>query len=368
MIVVGGGYVACEFAAIMNGLGTQVIQLYRGEQILRGFDDDLRDHVADGDARPRHRARGRARRGRRSSATDDGLRGAGSTTARRTSSTRCCSPPAATRTPPGSGSRRSGVGIAANGAVEVDDWSQTAVPSIYAVGDVTDRLALTPVAIREGQAFAETVFARPAAPGRPQPGPDRGLHPARGGAVGLTEAAAAERGPVESLRDPLPADAEHARRPRRAHADEARGRRRRAAGCSACHLVGPGAAEMIQLAAIALRMGATKEDFDRDDGGASDRRRGAGHHADTGPDDVLKCRPEGSHATSGHENERRGRLNALQQQRRSLGRRRRRWRRRQEGRRPGPGAAAAAAAAAAGRAGSRRCPTSTRSCARARSS
>ena len=146
----------------MNGLGTHVTQLYRGDQILRGFDDDLRDHVADA-----MRARGivleiqrdvaRIEQGRR--------RAEGHARQRRDAprSTRCCSPPGATRTPPASGSRRSACGSRANGAVEVDDWSQTAVPSIFAVGDVTDRAALTPVAIHEGAGLRRDGVRRPAA-------------------------------------------------------------------------------------------------------------------------------------------------------------------------------------------------------------
>ena len=98
----------------------------------------------------------------------------------------------------------------ANGAVKVDQWSQTAVPSIYAVGDVTDRHALTPVAIAEAQAFAETVFE-----GRPRP-VDHSLVPTavftrpEAAAVGLTEAAAAKRGPVESYETRFRPLAEHA--------------------------------------------------------------------------------------------------------------------------------------------------------------
>ena len=140
-----------------------------------------------------------------------------------------------TRTPRASGSRRSACGSAPNGAVAVDDWSQTAVPSIYAVGDVTDRDALTPVAIREGQAFADTVFAGAARPRRPRPDPDGGLHPARGRDRRPDRGARrAPAGPVEIYRAALPAAAQHALRPAGADADEARRRRRRAARCSAC--------------------------------------------------------------------------------------------------------------------------------------
>ena len=259
LAIVGGGYVACEFAGIMNGLGTRVIQIYRGEQILRGFDDDLRAHVADA---MRHRGvvleieRDVARVDR----AEHGLRvtldnGEGHTvdqvlfaTGRNPSSG-------------GMGLEELGVEIAANGAIRVDAWSQTRVPSIFAVGDVTDRLPLTPVAIREGQAFAETVFgARPVRP-------DHALVPTavftrpEVGTVGLSEADARRAGPVAIYRArfrPLQntlAGREERMLMKLVVSEEDR----RVLGC---HIAGPGAAEMVQLAAVALKMGATKEDFD----------------------------------------------------------------------------------------------------------
>jgi glutathione reductase (NADPH) len=155
-----------------------------------------------------------------------------------------------------------GVRLTPGGAVAVDAYSQTAAPSIYAVGDVTDRLQLTPVAIREGQAFADTVFR-----GRPTK-PEHVLVPSAVftrpeiGAVGATEAEARAAGPVEVYRTVF--------RPMQnvlAGRDErmlmklvVAAETRRVLGA---HVVGPAAAEMIQLAAVALRMGATKEDFDR---------------------------------------------------------------------------------------------------------
>jgi glutathione reductase (NADPH) len=144
----------------------------------------------------------------------------------------------------------------------VDEWSQTAVPSVYAVGDVTDRINLTPVAIREGHAFADTVFgARPVKA-------DHALVPSavftrpEFGTVGLTEEAARAAGPIEVYATAFrPMRSAFAGRPERAlmklvvAADT-----RKVLGC---HIVAPEAGEMIQLAAVAIRMGATKEDFDR---------------------------------------------------------------------------------------------------------
>jgi glutathione reductase (NADPH) len=260
MIVVGGGYVACEFAGIMNGLGTHVTQLYRGDQILRGFDDDLRDHLAAA-----MRARGVALEIQRDVAgvarADDGLK-----VTLDNGETHVVDQVlfATGRNPntAGLGLEELGVGIAANGAVEVDAWSQTAVPSIYAVGDVTDRVPLTPVAVHEGHAFAETVFG--AKPRRS----DHELIPTavftqpEAGTLGLSEKDARARGPVEVYRAVFrPLLNTLSGRPERmlmklvVAADS-----RKVVGV---HIVGHGAGEMIQLAGVALRMGATKEDFDR---------------------------------------------------------------------------------------------------------
>jgi glutathione reductase (NADPH) len=258
--IIGGGYVASEFAGIMNGLGTAVTQIYRGEQILRGFDDDLRDAVATA-----MRDRGIILEIERDvvaiERADDGF-------CVRLDNGECPEVDqvlfATGRLPntDGLGLAPLGVAIGHNGAVVVDDWSQTAVPSIYAIGDVTDRVALTPVAIREGQAFAETVFG-----GRPTRF-DHSLIPSavftqpEGGTIGLTEAEARARGPVEVYRTSF-----------RPLASTLSGRMERMmmklvvdAGSRkvlGVHLVGHGSGELIQVAAIAIGMGATKEDFDR---------------------------------------------------------------------------------------------------------
>ncbi|MFO1144467.1 MAG: glutathione-disulfide reductase [Amaricoccus sp.] len=260
ILITGGGYIGCEFAGIMNGLGTEVTQVYRGDQILRGFDDDVRVHVA--------RAMGERgivlemqreiaaieRAGERLRATLDN----GAThlvdqvlvaNGRKPNSA-------------GLGLEPLGVGIAGNGAIAVDRWSQTAVPSIYAVGDVTDRVALTPVAVREGQAFADTLFA-----GRPTPA-DHALIPTAVftqpeiATVGPTEAEAQAIGAVDvrtvtfrPLLGTVSGRAERMLMKMVLAADSQR--------VLGLHVVGHGAAEMIQLAAVAIRMGATKADFDR---------------------------------------------------------------------------------------------------------
>ena len=259
-VIVGGGYIACEFACILNGLGTRVTQIYRRGQILRGFDDDLRDHVAtemrakgieiltDTDVHEIADTAG----GREVRLTDGAVRPAD------------CVLYATGRVPQtrGLGLHEAGVELSANGAVVVDAWSQSSVASIHAVGDVTDRLALTPVAIREGQAFAETMFhARPVTP-------DHALVPTAVftqpeiGTVGLSEAEARRTCEVEVYRARFrPMNVILAGREERMLMKMivAKGDRR----VLGLHIAGHGAAEMIQLAGVAVKMGATKEDFDR---------------------------------------------------------------------------------------------------------
>ena len=260
MLIVGGGYVACEFAGIMNGLGTHVIQLYRGDQILRGFDQDLRDDVA-GAMRARGIALEIERDVTRVEKVEGGLRVSvdnGEThvvdqvlfaTGRRPNTAGLELEPL-------------GVKLGPNGAVRVDDWSQTTVPSIFAVGDVTDRIQLTPVAIHEGQAFADTVFG-----GRPRRSDHTHIPTAiftqpEAATLGLSEADARAQGPVEIYRTrfrPLLATLS-GRQERTMMKLVVEADTRRVVGV---HIIGHGAADMIQLAAVAVRMGATKDDFDR---------------------------------------------------------------------------------------------------------
>ncbi len=260
VVVVGGGYIACEFAGIFNALGARTTQLYRGDLVLRGFDDDLRAHVSDAmrgkgidlrygaDVAEIHK-RGDALA---VTLTDGATLEADAVmyaTGRRPNTA-------------GLGLEAVGVTLDKGGAIPVDGYSQTVVPSIYAVGDVTDRLALTPVAIREGAAFVETVFR-----GDPTQADHGDVATAvftqpELGTVGLTEAQARAQGPVEIYRAAF--------RPM-LHTLSGRDEKmlmklvvaadtRRVLGV---HIMGHGAAEMIQLAGVAVKMGATKEDFDR---------------------------------------------------------------------------------------------------------
>ncbi len=156
ILIVGGGFIACEFACILNGLGVKVTQFYRGAQILRGFDDEARGHVADL-VRERGVNLHVGTDVMKIDKTDDGLFVKCTTGHDHTFDAVMY----ATGRVPNTdnlGLENTGVELGRKGQIIVDDYSQTVVPSIYAVGDVTDRINLTPVAIREGAAFVDTVF------------------------------------------------------------------------------------------------------------------------------------------------------------------------------------------------------------------
>lgn len=260
ILVNGGGYIACEFACIFNGLGSEVLQFYRGEQILRGFDGEVRGFMAE-EMREKGIDLHCGIAITEIEKTDTGL--LVSTSSGRNYEVDCVL--MATGRNPNTadmGLEAAGVGLNRNGAIAVDRYSRTSVESIYAVGDVTDRVALTPVAIREGMAFVETAIM-----GSPT-SPDHDLIPTavftqpEVGTVGMTEEEARDNHDIEVYSTAF--------RPM-LHTLTGRNERmlmklivekktRRVLGC---HIVGHGAGEMIQLAGVAVKMGATKEDFDR---------------------------------------------------------------------------------------------------------
>ncbi len=260
ILIVGGGYIACEFAGILNGLGSDVTQFYRGAQILRGFDDEVRGHVAhEMIQKGINLSLGtdvvsitKVGAGLQVKCTNGGLTGVDHVLY-------------ATGRVPNTGDlglAAAGVKTGRKGEILVDDYSQTNIPSIYAVGDVTNRVNLTPVAIREGAAFVETVFR-----GQPTKADHDNIPTAvftqpEIGTCGLSEEAAREAEPIEVYRSAF--------RPMMHILAENPGRMlmkmivsqktRRVLGV---HLVGYAAAEMIQMVGVAIKMGATKEDFDR---------------------------------------------------------------------------------------------------------
>jgi glutathione reductase (NADPH) len=156
MVIVGGGYIAVEFAGILSGLGVETVLVYRGEQILRGFDDDIRHHLAAEMAKKGIEIRTRADVAR-IERSGDGVRvSLNDGTAFGAGQIMC----ATGRIPnvANLGLESADVRLNAHGAIMVDAYSRTTAENIHAVGDVTNRLNLTPVAVREGQAFADTVF------------------------------------------------------------------------------------------------------------------------------------------------------------------------------------------------------------------
>ena len=259
MLIVGGGYIASEFACIMNGLGVETTQFYRGQQILRGFDRELRNHVAEmmqGRGVELHVSTNVARMEN----TADGFTVVSTHDETRHFEQVLFATGRAPNTA-GLGLAAAGVHTGPRGMIQVDEYSQTSVPSIYAVGDVTDRIQLTPVAIREGAAFVETVFH-----GRPTKA-DHELVPSavftqpEMGTVGMTEEEAAAQGPIDVYCTTF-RSMEHA------FAGEAEKVLMKLVVCAAtrrvlgCHIVADHAGEMIQLIGIAVKMGATKEQFD----------------------------------------------------------------------------------------------------------
>jgi glutathione reductase (NADPH) len=259
-LVVGGGYIACEFACIMNGLGSEVTQFYRSEQVLRGFDNEVRDFVAD-----EMREKGVDLRVQTDVAsitkTDDGLL-VKTTNGDDLIVDQVMYATGRVSQTTGLGLENAGVEVGRKGEIVVDGYSQTNIPSIYAVGDVTNRVQLTPVAIREGAAFVDTVFhGKPTKPDHELIATAVFTQPEIG-TVGLGEEAAREIEDIEVYKAAF--------RPM-AHILAGKSERmlmklivskatRKVLGC---HIVGHAAGEMIQMAGVAVKMGATKEDFDR---------------------------------------------------------------------------------------------------------
>ena len=261
ILIQGGGYIALEFACIFDGLGSDVTVVYRGDNVLRGFDEDVRAHV-----RGEMEKRGiTILTGCTVTAVDKHGKDFTSHLSNGSSIGSDQVMFAIGRHPnvANLGLEKAGVTInPTNGGIAVDGFSRSSVPHIYAIGDVTHRHNLTPVAIREGQAFADTVFGK-----RPVEVDHTGIPTAvfsqpEVGTVGLTETQArAQFSHVDIYKSTFkPMKATLAGRDTKmlmklvvdATSDRVVG----------CHIVGDGAAEMVQLIAIAVKMKATKADFD----------------------------------------------------------------------------------------------------------
>jgi glutathione reductase (NADPH) len=260
ILIQGGGYIAVEFAGIFNGLGSQVTLVCRSDNILRGFDDDLRAHlraemekrgiriitkqIVEGIVKVDHGLCVELS-GHDEVVVDQVMFATG-------------------RRPnvKGLGLEAAGVKLGVTGGIEVDAYSQTSMPNIYAVGDVTDRIALTPVAIREGHAFADTVFGDKPTKVDHANVPTAVFSEPECGAIGLTEVQACrELARVDIYKSSFrPMKATLAGRDTRTFMKlVVDGSTDRVVGC---HIVGPDAGEMIQLIGIAVKMKATKADFD----------------------------------------------------------------------------------------------------------
>ena len=261
MLIVGGGYIAIEFACIFHGLGVDVTLAYRGSNLLRGFDEDVRAHVAE-ELKNRGLRVALACEHERIERLPDG---------------RVCNhvlraKPMQTdvvmfatgREPhvKGLGLEAAGVELNEKGAVKVDRWSKTTADNVWAVGDVTDRINLTPVAIREAQAFAETVFHdRPTAFDHADV-PTSVFSQPPVGVVGLTEAQARHqvrhvdiyRTRFRPMRNVIGGSDERVLMKLVVDGDTDR--------VLGCHIVAPEGPELIQLAAIAVKAGLTKAQWD----------------------------------------------------------------------------------------------------------
>jgi glutathione reductase (NADPH) len=264
LVIAGGGYIAVEFAHVFAGLGVNTCLVYRGDTVLRGFDEDVRMAVHEG-------------------LKEAGVRVITQTVFEKIEEVEGAELPYCVHLKNGHsinadvimmavgrrpnteslGLEAAGVAVSDGGAVIVDEWSKTNVPSIWAVGDVTDRVALTPVAIREGHAFAETEFYDKPWHFDHSDIPTAVFTQPEVGTVGMTEADARKKyGNVDiyktrfrPMKNMLNGDASRVLMKLVVKADDEK--------VLGVHIVGEDSAEMIQAVGIAVKMGVTKPDFDR---------------------------------------------------------------------------------------------------------
>jgi glutathione reductase (NADPH) len=260
ILIEGGGYIAVVFATIFAGLGVDTTLIYRGERVLRGFDEDMRIGLEAGLTERGVRliyqttVKSLSKQGEAVHATlSDGVTAPFDAvmfaTGRRANTD-------------GLGLETAGVELGADGTVLVDAYSQSSVPSIYAVGDVTGRAQLTPVAIREGWYFAETVFNNNKLAVDHSVIPTAVFSEPEIGVIGLTEEEAATHGDIDvyvarfrPMQNTLSTKTERMILKLITEKDGGK--------VLGVHILGPTAGEMIQLVGIAVGMGATKADFDR---------------------------------------------------------------------------------------------------------
>jgi glutathione reductase (NADPH) len=261
IVIVGGGYIAVEFAGIFNGFGSEVVELIRRPELLYGFDDDVRVMLGE-----EMRGRGVDIRGRTQVARIDNVASSYVVTTTAGDKVETDLVMYATGRSPNTkrmGLAETGVRINEAGAVVVDEWQRSSVPNIYAIGDVTDRINLTPVAIAEGRAIAETLFNNNPTKMDHADVPSAVFSQPPIGAVGLTEEQARRNyGEVDvymarfkPMKNTLSGREERTLMKLLVDA-----RSDRVLGC---HMLGPDAPEIIQGLAVAIKCGATKRQFDQ---------------------------------------------------------------------------------------------------------
>lgn len=260
VVIVGGGYIAVEFACIFNSLGTKTTLLYRGEKILRGFDEELANSLTQEMSKRGIDLRCNAKIasiGRNVSNYAVELEDGEALETDKVMFATGRAPNTA-----GLGLEVAGVKLGELGEILVDERSRTSVENIYAVGDVTNRVNLTPVAIREGQAFADTLYGRKIVTVDHELVPTAVFSTPEIGTVGLPEHVACQRhtnvdiykASFRPLKNTVSGRDERTIMKLIVDANTDR--------VVGCHIMGPDAAEIVQMATIAMRMRATKADFD----------------------------------------------------------------------------------------------------------
>ncbi len=261
MLIVGGGYIAVEFACIFHGLGVEVTLAYRGSNLLRGFDEDVRSHLAE----ELHNSGIKvvlACQHERIEKREDGILISHVTDSMVIESEVVMFATGREPHVKGLGLEKAGVKLNDKGAVAVDEFSKTSADNIWAVGDVTDRVNLTPVAIREAQAFAQTVFQNKSTTFGYDAIPTAVFSQPPVGSVGLTEAQARrEYGKIDvymtRFRPMKTLFAGSATRVlMKLIVDQATDK------VVGCHIVGDEGPEVVQVAAIAVKAGLTKAQWD----------------------------------------------------------------------------------------------------------
>lgn len=264
VVLVGGGYIAVEFACIFHGFGSEVVQIYRGEKFLRGFDDDVRDHLAT-----EMRTQGIDLRFgvsvEKITKNDDGSLSVHTNGGEViVTDVAMYATGRVPNTKPMS-LEKADIEVGEKGEIKVDDWGHTNVPSVYAIGDVTDRVQLTPVAIAEGHALADTLYGNKKRNISYEYIPTAVFSNPSIGTCGLTETQAREKYGalgVDIYKTTF--------RPMKHTLTKREGEKvfmklvveRATDKVVGCHLLEAAAGEIIQMAGIAMKMGATKADFD----------------------------------------------------------------------------------------------------------